>query len=131
MYNTTGILSVLNGSVYTSLPDPQSMTISIYDLDAGGSTGRNQEGLMLRDRKAVKEKIQCSWGVLWEDQAEALLDLLKEPFFTMKYYSPYYGVWREVECYVGDRTFPVYNGYDTAHPEEFRYTGVTMNFIER
>lgn len=136
MLNYTGMLSVVqnygeSNETYVSLPDPSSMEIQIYDLDAGGSTGRNQNGLMLRDRKAVKEKIQTQFGPLREPQAEQLLALIKEPFFYLRYYSPYYGDWRIVEAYVGDRSFPVYNGYDVNDPLNIRYSSASMNFIER
>ena len=43
------------------IADPQKLTWDIYDLDSEDGAGRNQEGLMFRDRVAVKRKINCTW----------------------------------------------------------------------
>ena len=61
--HATGIVSVsTDGQAWTSLPDPSSLTYSVYDLDAGGKTGRGLDGGMNRDRVAVKEKINMTFN---------------------------------------------------------------------
>ena len=66
--HATGIVSVsLDGQAWTSLPDPSSLSYSVYDLDAGGKTGRGLDGGMNRDRVAVKEKISMTFNAMFRD----------------------------------------------------------------
>ena len=48
----------------TDLPEPQSISVSLQDVDY--ESGRDQTGTMFRDRKrggaSAVRKIECKWG---------------------------------------------------------------------
>lgn len=46
--------------------NPSSLEFQVYDLDGEEGSGRNQNGEMFRDRKAVKRKIVCTFNGLTE-----------------------------------------------------------------
>jgi hypothetical protein len=116
---------------WQSLINPSSMKVSRYDLDAGETTGRNLEGYMLRDRQAVKEKIEMEFPPMYASDFHTMMELTKEQSFYVWYYSPYYGQWRAADMYVGDREGNLYYGYDSGHAPEQMWTDIKFNFIER
>ena len=126
----TGIVSVsLDGQAWTSLPDPSSLSYSVYDLDAGGKTGRGLDGGMNRDRVAVKEKISMTFNAMFRVDFEKAILLIKNAFFYVNFYSPYYGEWRIAEMYVGDRSFDYYGMVKKDNNDLVK--SVKFNFIER
>lgn len=128
--HTTGIVSVsTDGQTWTSLPDPSSLTYSVYDLDAGGKTGRGLDGGMNRERVAVKEKINMTFNAMFREDFEKTISLIKTPFFYVKFYSPYYSQERIVEMYVGDRSFDYYGMVKKDNNDLVK--SVKFNFIER
>ena len=116
---------------WVSLPDPQTMQIETYDLDSEDGAGRDQSGLMFRDRRAVKEKLTCTFPPMWAGDYKELLSLLKDTFFEMKYFSPYYGGTRTATMYVGNRTAPWYYLHDPNNRNQSWMQASSMNFIER
>lgn len=128
--HATGIVSVsLDGQAWTSLPDPSSLSYSVYDLDAGGNTGRGLDGGMNRDRVAVKEKISMTFNAMFRVDFEKAILLIKNAFFYVNFYSPYYGEWRIAEMYVGDRSFDYYGMVKKDNNDLVK--SVKFNFIER
>lgn len=128
--HVTGIVSVsTDGQTWTSLPDPSSLTYSVYDLDAGGKTGRGLDGGMNRDRVAVKEKISMTFNAMFRADFEKAILLIKNAFFYVNFYSPYYGEWRIAEMYVGDRSFDYYGMVKKDNNDLVK--SVKFNFIER
>lgn len=127
-----GIIQIQTGTnEWTDLPDPQTLQFEVYDLDSEDGAGRDQTGLMFRDRRAVKEKLTCTFPPMVGQDLETMLDLVKEPFFTARYYSPYYKTYRTATMYVGNRTSPMYYLHDPVHPELSWYQATSMNLIER
>lgn len=127
-----GVVSVKDANgTWQSLIDPASMSISVYDLDSGEGAGRNQDGEMLRDRVAVKEKIEMSFPPMYRKDYGKMLALIKSEFFEVKYYSDFYGAVRTATMYVGDRSQSLYNLYDVAKEGEAICTGIKFNFIEK
>lgn len=116
---------------WVSLPDPMSMKINNYDIDSGDSTGRNQNGELLRDRVAVKEKIELKFPPMLRRDYQSILDMVKDQFFEVKYYSDYYGETRVATMYVGDRSFETYYNQDQDNPSLSQTRAISMNFIER
>lgn len=108
---------------------PKTMTWDIYDLDSEEGAGRNQEGLMFRDRVAVKRKLNCTWGPLEPLEMAELLQAMDEVFFTLSYPDAHDGEYREGTFYVGDRSTPVYMWND--EKGKYLWEGLTANFIER
>lgn len=128
--HTTGIVSVsTDGQAWTSLPDPSSLTYSVYDLDAGGKTGRGLDGGMNRERVAVKEKINMTFNAMFREDFEKTISLIKTPFFYVKFYSPYYAQERIVEMYVGDRSIDYYGIMENNKNDLVK--SIKFNFIER
>ena len=128
--HATGIVSVsIDGQAWTSLPDPSSLAYSVYDLDAGGKTGRGLDGGMNRDRVAVKEKISMTFNAMFRADFEKAILLIKNAFFYVNFYSPYYGEWRIAEMYVGDRSFDYYGMVKKDNNDLVK--SVKFNFIER
>ena len=126
----TGIVSVsTNGQIWTSLPDPSSITYSVYDLDAGGKTGRGLDGGMNRERVAIKEKISMTFNAMFRVDFEKTMSLIKNAFFYVNFYSPYYGEWRIAEMYVGDRSFDYYGMMKKDKNDLVK--SIKFNFIER
>lgn len=113
------------GSVVT-LPDPQEMSVGVYDVDADGS-GRNQSGAMFRDRVAVKQKVECKFPPLSWAEVSTILNAIEDQFFTLTYPDPKQGSNRSMTCYAGDRTAPVLR----AVSGDYLWGNLAVNFIER
>lgn len=112
-------------------PDPYEVTVAIQDLDYETGAGRSQTGLMFRDRVAVKRKVSCKWRPMYGNEVKALLELMTDEFFVLRYPDPLTGTHHSITCYVGDRTMPVYTMYKGTTPSKILYNGLDANFIER
>ena len=112
---------IINGVTVVA---PKSFKVSISDVD--GETGRNARGDMVRDRVAVKRKLECEWGLLSQAEMSALLTAVKSEFFTVSYPDPEVGIVSRT-FYVGDRSAPAYSWSNNLKP----WSGLSMNFIER
>jgi hypothetical protein len=111
------------------IQDPSSLDFQLYDLDSEEGSGRNQLGMMLRDRVATKRKLVCKFPPMYEDEARVLLNAVKDMFFTVEYPDPTTGKRETMTAYVGDRTMPVYT-YDYKK-NMYLYSSVAFNIIER
>jgi hypothetical protein len=111
------------------IADPMTLTWDIYDLDSEDGAGRNQEGLMFRDRVAVKRKLNCTWPPMDDHEMSKLLKAMSDVFFTIRYPDAYDGTYREGEFYVGDRSTPMYMW--NAEKGKYLWQGLSANFIER
>jgi hypothetical protein len=111
------------------IANPQTLTWDIYDLDSEDGAGRNQKGLMFRDRVAVKRKLNCTWGPLEPKEMSALLKAMKEEFFSLEFPDAHDGGYRTGTFYVGDRSAPLYVWSDAK--QKFLWEGLSANFIER
>lgn len=112
---------VINGVTVVA---PKSFKASISDVD--GETGRNASGDMIRDRVAVKRKLECEWGLLSQSEIQTLLNAVTSEFFEISYPDPQLGQITRT-FYVGDRSAPAYSWADKLKP----WSGLSMNFIER
>ena len=130
MAYTSGILQVSDdGENWNDLPNPSEMECQVYDLDAGGSTGRTLDGSMQRDRVAVKEKLVVSFPPMIASDLYQALDLIKNQFFYVKYFSIKTGTVRTALMYVGDRSAKAYYRYTRDGSD--LYTDIKFNFIEQ
>ena len=111
------------------IADPQTLTWDIYDLDSEDGAGRNQEGLMFRDRVAVKRKLNCTWPPMDDHEMSKLLKAMDNVFFQLRYPDAHDGMYREGEFYVGDRSTPMYVWNN--EKGKFLWEGLSANFIER
>ena len=114
---------------HLAIADPMTLTWDIYDLDSEDGAGRNQEGLMFRDRVAIKRKLNCTWPPMDNAEISTLLKAMDNVFFTLTYPDAHDGAYREGEFYVGDRATPmdVWNN----EKQKFLWEGLSANFIER
>ena len=111
------------------IADPQTLTWDVYDLDSEDGAGRNQEGLMFRDRVAVKRKLNCTWAPMDNAEISKLLQAMDDVFFTIRYPDAHDGAYREGTFYVGDRTTPMYVW--NSEKQKYLWSGLSANFIER
>lgn len=107
-----------------AIATPKSFEVTILDLDA--ESDRNMSGDLIRDRIAVKRKLNCEWGPLSQNECSILLKAVKDVFFQVTYPDPMDGVVTKT-MYVGDRTSPVYSVINGL----VKWNGLKMNFIER
>ena len=108
------------------LPDPSSYQFDVQDVD-GSTAGRNQSGLMFRDRVAVKIKIECQWQNLKQTQAQTILNAITDQFFTVSCPDPRTGSNVSFTAYCGDRSVPAYN----LRTGNWIWSDLSVNFIER
>ena len=111
------------------IADPMTLTWDIYDLDAEEGSGRNQSGVMFRDRVAVKRKLNCTWPPMDDAEMSKLLKAMSDVFFTIRYPDAFDGTYREGEFYVGDRSTPMYMWNN--EKQKYLWQGLSANFIER
>lgn len=112
-----------------SIQDPQTLEFQLYDLDSEEGSGRNQNGDMFRDRKAIKRKIVCKFPPLKNSEMKILLEAVEPMFFELEYPDARTGGNRIMTCYVGDRTTPIYR--KDPFTNEWIWQGVSINFIEK
>ena len=110
----------------TDLPTPQEYEFELYDIDSD-SAGRNQNGLMFRDRIAVKRKLVCKFAPMDGTTLSTLLSAVSAQFFYLEYPDALTGSKRIMQCYVGDRSVPIYAKINS----KLVWQGLTMDFIER
>lgn len=128
--HATGIVSVsTDGQAWTSLPDPSSLSCRIYDLDAGGVTGRGLDGGMNRERVAIKEKLEMEFKAMFREDLTKVISLIINPFFFVKFYSTTFGTVRIAEMYAGDKVSSYYGMITNSDSDIL--TGIKFNFIER
>mgnify|MGYP001210662204 CR=1 FL=1 len=112
----------INGVKVTS---PSVFKVDISDLD--GETGRNARGNLIRDRVAVKRKLECEWGPLENSEISTLLQAVKDEFFQVTYPDPMTGTKQTKTFYVGDRSSPAL----FEEKGQILWNGLKMNLIER
>jgi len=105
---------------------PSKFEVLVSDVD--GETTRNALGELLRDRIAVKRKLQCEFPPMTQTEMSTLLTAVQDVFFTIVYQDPISGSTSKT-FYVGDRTAPMYK-YG-AGGSDILWEGLKMNFIEK
>ena len=107
-----------------AIATPKVFEVAVSDLD--GESNRNANGELIRDRIAVKRKINLEWGPLTQAEIQTLLNAVSSVFFTVTFPDPMSGVITKT-MYVGDRTAPAYQYVNG----EVKWQGLKMNFIEK
>ena len=111
------------------IKNPMSLQYERYDLDSEEGSGRNQDGLMFRDRKSVKVKLTCEFPPMTETEMSKFLEAIEPVFFEIEYPDARLGTRRTMTAYVGDRVTPLFK-YDEAL-DEWIWDSISANFIER
>lgn len=107
-----------------AIATPKIFEVTVSDLD--GESGRNANGQLIRDRIAVKRKINLEWPPLTQAESSKLLNAVSDVFFTVTFPDPELGIITKT-MYVGDRTTPAYSFINGV----IKWNGLKMNFIER
>ncbi len=84
------------------IPAPTDYQVGIMDLD--GETSRTASGLMVRDRVAVKRKLELAWKYLTPAEWSQILQAVSPPFVGVTYDDPESGELKTGTFYAGDRT---------------------------
>ena len=103
---------------------PSVFQVDIQDID--DESNRNAKGKLLRDRIAVKRKLNCEWPPLTFDECSKLLNAVSDVFFNVYYPDPMTGNFETKRMYVGDRSVPALYMKDG----KMLWKGLKMNFIE-
>ena len=111
------------------IKSPMNLDYQRYDLDSEEGSGRNQDGLLFRDRKAVKVKLSCEFPPMNDKEMSELLEAVEPVFFELEYPDARYGTRKTITAYVGDRSVPVHI-FDKA-TNQWIWGALQMNFIER
>jgi len=118
----------------TFLPNPQSIQWDMTDVEAEGSSGRNQLGTYFRDVIAKKITLSVSWGALSNEEMSRILKAIDDDEFTLLYPDAKGGTMREMTAYVNSRTAPMYRCVPTADAEDnftWVWQGLSINFMEK
>ncbi|MDU3412631.1 DUF6711 family protein [Clostridium sp.] len=107
-----------------AIATPKVFEATVSDID--GETNRNANGELIRDRVAVKRKINLEWGTLEQSEMSKILNAVSNVFFTVEFPDPQLGLITKT-MYVGDRTSPAYSYIDN----KIKWQGLKMNFIEK
>ena len=107
-----------------AIATPKVFEATVSDID--GETNRNAKGELIRDRVAVKRKINLEWGTLEQSEMSKILNAVSNVFFTVEFPDPQLGLITKT-MYVGDRTSPAYSYIDN----KIKWQGLKMNFIEK
>ena len=109
-----------------AIATPKTYEATVSDLD--GESNRNANGELIRDRIAVKRKLNLEWPPLTQSEIQTLLNAVSSVFFTVTFPDPQLGIITKT-MYVGDRTAPAYFYDEKA--KEVKWQGLKMNFIEK
>ena len=112
-----------------AIADPKTIKWDISDLDSEDGAGRTQDGLMHRDRVAVKRKLTCTWSPMGPLEMATLLQAMDDVLFSLEYPDAHDGTTKTGTFYVGDRSTPI----DVWSEKENRYLweGLSANFVEQ
>lgn len=109
-----------------AIATPKTFEVTISDLD--GESNRNTNGDLIRDRIAIKRKIDCEWPPLSQPEMSTLLNAVSDMFFEVTFPDPQMGMCTKT-MYVGDRSAPAYSFNKST--QQVEWSGLKMNFIER
>lgn len=109
----------------TKVEAPVEMSVAITDIDV--ESNRNANGTMVRNRVAVKRKIECKWGLLTTSQISTILSSCSGVHFSISYLDPQIGGTTTKTFYPGDRTAPVLL-YD--NKKGWVWKDLKINFVE-
>lgn len=116
----------------TALPPPQTMTVSLQDIDAATTT-RSADGTMLRDRvvggATAKRKIELEWPAVRPADARTILQAIRDEFFYVRYPDPYTGDMRTSQFYAGDRSVPMYSF--NLYGSGILWKNISVNLVEK
>lgn len=112
----------INGVV---MPTPKEFKVGIEDVD--GEAERNARGDLLRDRVAIKRKLECAWGPLSPANISKILKAVKPEFFTCEFPDPEEGTLITKTMYAGPKSSTMYSYIGG----QAKWEGLSFNIIEK
>lgn len=109
----------------TKVEAPVEMSVGITDIDV--ESNRNANGTMVRNRVAIKRKIECKWGLLTTSQISSILSSCSGVSFSISYLDPQIGSITTKTFYPGDRTAPILVQDDN---RGWVWKDLKINFVE-
>lgn len=106
------------------IPTPSAFKVGINEIS---NAERNANGDMMKDRIAIKRKLEMSWKCLEPEPLSELLKLIDDTFFFVKYPDPKTGLLETKTFYCGDINVDMY-AYRNGNPV---WEGISFNFIEK
>lgn len=111
----------INGTV---IAQPDSGLGYNFETTYTEDTTRVQSGRLHLSPLFTVEAFSYERGDLTVEQMSTILQLIaKGKSFTLHYFSPYYGIWRDDEFYVGKGSLKV----GRLNEEDERYEGLSFN----
>ena len=112
----------INGTEY----DPSELTVGIQDISAPDA-GRDLTGLMHKMTVTQKVTIQLAWWQPSPAVVSAVLNSVKDEYFSVQYNDPISNSLVTKTFYVGDRSAPVQVWGSSTK----RYSKLSFKLIER
>lgn len=106
---------------------PSEFSITNLDIDAGESTSRTADGILNRDRVAVKRQIDMAFGILKTSEISSILKSIQDVYFDVYYLDPQEGAYITKTFYVGNRTAAV----SLSKGSTDYWSGLKFTLIER
>lgn len=106
---------------------PKEFSVTPLDIDNGESSVRSADGTLTRDRVVVKRQIEMTWSALNWATMSALLQSMKDVFFTLYYPDPMDGVYVTRTFYVGNRPTP----FAIGKGEDIIWSGLKVTLTEK
>lgn len=108
-----------------AMPTPKSFSVNISDLD--GESNRNANGDLIRDRIAIKRKLEIEYQPLDPSEISLILKAISPVFINVEYPDPQEGRSITKTMYAGDKSSPMYYIID-GNP---KWGGLKFNLIEK
>lgn len=112
----------INGA---DMPTPKSFKVGYSDID--GESNRNAKGDLVRDRIAMKRKLECEWGPLSPVQISQILQAVQPIFFECQHPDPLTGGNITKTMYAGEKSAPMYSCIGGV----IKWNGLSFNIIEK
>lgn len=109
-------------------PDPSSMKWSRMAVNAADA-GRDQSGKMHTNVVCYKRKLECSWTIVKEGAASAILSAVAPEYITVSAFDPLEDRMVSMRCYVGDQE-ATFRSWQVDCVGGTTFKTISFNFIE-
>lgn len=106
------------------IPTPVDFDVGIFELS---KAERNTKGTMIKERIAIKRKIELGWEFLSPEEQQQILALVSRDFFSVDYPDPRTGNHRTGTFYAGD----IANKGNIYKNGRMQWRDLKFNVIER
>jgi len=106
---------------------PKDFQVTVLDIDDGQSSVRSSNGLLNRDRVAVKRQIDMTFGTLKWSEVSSILQAMSGIYFSFYYPDPMDGNYATRTFYVGNRVNP----FAIAQGTDILWSGLKMILTEQ